>query len=197
MVVVARHRARSGKSHRDEDALVSYLYARKKSGAARWAALESIVVESRYDRGGDFYWDVERSIEETEMPEGIAAPRRRRKWRGWPAHKVHGIWLDRDGRVLKEKEARRRNRISLTRRRRRKARVEAEAEAVPIAPRFDVFYREFSPYETREAFARVEEPPAYEPRDERKKAADEETVERLHEEYEELEAGGSPSGGEA
>lgn len=186
VTVVARHRGRSAKSHSAEDALVSYLFTRTKRKAARWAALETIVIESRYDRGGDFYWDDERTIAETEERVKL---RRRRKWKGWPAFPAHGEWFSlRTGEVLTKKEARRRNRISLTKRRRRKAREATEA-VVPEARELDVFYREFSPYDTRDAFMRIEEPPAY-----RSEPEDEDVIETLHEEYEELEAGGSPSG---
>ncbi len=192
VTVVARHRARSAKSHRYEDSLISYLFTKTKREASRWAALETIVVVSRYDRGGDYYWDDERSVEETD--EFKAPVRRRRKWAGWPAFKERGVWYSRraiargEQGVITEKEAHRRNRISRTRRKRRKLR-EATLEEIPEAPQLNVFYREFAPYETRDAFARVEEPPAY-----KKGEGDEEDIERLHGEYDELEAGGSPGG---
>lgn len=192
VTVVARHRARYAKSHhKNEDALVSFLFARTKRAAARWAALETIVVKTRYDSGGDFYWDDERSVEETKE---FKVTRRRRKFRGWPAFKERGVWYSRraiardEQGVLSAKEARRRNRISRTSRSRRAGRERAE-EAIPEVAKLDVFYREFSPYTVRDAF-RPAEPPGY-----AEQEGDEEVIERLHEEYEQLEAGGSPGGG--
>jgi hypothetical protein len=122
----AARRRRSAISHREEDGVRIVARAPSRAAAEALARVEKARLEKEWDRGGDYYWDVQTRI----APAPEARPRRRRKPLRVPAVRDRtGRWHDRKGRFLSPKEAVRRNRISASMKRVWKKRRERAEEA--------------------------------------------------------------------